>query len=158
MILLSQSRGYKEASVPLLFNFIIMNHTEVTQKWYWERVRETIKLGFQCVAWPKLYCSLRGYPIKAFGWSAIKWWDTGSPFDKTWERILPTAFNSPQEGDIIFWSEARCKDWHVAVANKFCNPSLLRYSDQNGTGNEDRIQPRWSTYRHVLGWFHRIPQ
>jgi len=132
-----------------------MNHSEVTKKWYWSRYRETTALGYQCVAWAKKYCSERWYPIKGFSGSAYKWWESGSPFDNSWERIVKTPLNYPSEGDIIFWSEARCKDWHVAVANKLCNPWLLRYSDQNGWWHEEVIQPRWSTYKNVVGWCHK---
>ena len=90
-----------------------------------------------------------------FGWSAWNGWVTWKPFDKNWVRVEKTALNYPKEWDIIFWSEKRCKDAHVAIANKFCNPLLLRYSDQNGTWHEDKIQPRWSDYKNVVGWYTR---
>lgn len=133
-----------------------MTHLEVLKKWIGENHWENEKLGYQCVAWVKLYCQERGYPIKWFGGSAWKWWQTWSPFDNTWKRVLKTPLNAPSEWDIIFWDEWRCKNWHVAVANKFCNPLVLRYSDQNWTWREDKIQNRFSWYSHVVGWFTKI--
>ena len=132
-----------------------MKHAEVTKKWYWYNVDYDGSFWFQCVDWVRQYCKERWYPIESFLGSAIMWWDTWHPFDKTWKRIEYTWLNSPSEGDIIFWSEKRCKYGHTAVANRFCNPFLLRYSDQNGTWNGDVIQPRWSSYKNMLWWYHK---
>lgn len=131
-----------------------MNHKETTKKWYWKKYRETVALGYQCVAWAKKYCAERWYPIKWFWGSAIQWWITWSPFDNTWERIESTPFNYPSEGDIVFW--ANPPYGHVWVANNFCNPVVLRCSDQNGGWNEESIQPRWLSYKNVLWWYHKI--
>ena len=132
-----------------------MTHNEVMKKWIWKWYAETMKLGFQCVAWVKKYCSEMGYPIRSFWGSAINGWLTGSPFDLSWRKVKYTWFNSPSEWDIIFWSEGRVRDGHVAVANKFCNLLVLRYTDQNGGWNEESIQPRFTWYRNVLGWYTR---
>ncbi len=132
-----------------------MNHKEFLEKWKGKNYAETSQLWFQCVWLAKKYCQERGYPIKWFWWSAYNGWVTGSPFDNTWKKVLKTSFNAPSEWDIIFWSEWRCKYGHVAVANKFCNPLTLRYVDQNGTWKGDAIQSRFSTYKHVLGWYTR---
>lgn len=110
----------------------------------------------ECVAWAKKYCEERGYPIKAFGGSAINGWLTGSPFDDTWVKVHYKKGLFPQQGDIIFWSEDRCEYGHVAVVNKFCNANVLRYSDQNGTGKQDKISRRFSDYRHVVGWMSKL--
>lgn len=133
-----------------------MNHKEVMKKWLGKNFAETPELGFQCVAWSKKYCQERGYPIKWFGWSAWKWWVTGSPFDSSWKRVVKTPFNYPSEWDVIFWSEARCKYGHVWIANWLSNPALVRYSDQNWTGKWDKIQNRFTPYTHIVGWYTRI--
>lgn len=133
-----------------------MTHLETLKKWIGKTYAETPQLGFQCVAWAKKYCQERGYPIKWFGGSAWKGWQTWSPFDNTWKRVVKTPLNAPSEWDIIFWDEWRCKYGHVAVANKFCNLWLLRYTDQNGTGKQDKIQARFSTYKNVVGWMTKL--
>jgi len=132
-----------------------MTHDIVLKLYIWKRVRETIKLGYQCVAWVKKYCELRWYPIYSFWGTAIKGWNTWSPFDSTWRRIIYNWFNSPSEGDVIFWDEGRCKDWHVAIANKFCYPFLFRYTDQNWDGRKDPIKPRWTSWKNVVWWYTR---
>lgn len=131
-----------------------MNHREILKKWIGKRVFETPKLGYQCVAWAKKYCEEKGTPIGNFSGSAEKWWNSWSPFTKNWKRVYSNGFNSPSEWDIIFWSSRRCKDWHVAIANKFCFPFLFRYTDQNGTWKEDEIQPRFEMPKNVVGWYH----
>mgnify|MGYP002359057077 FL=1 len=133
-----------------------MTHSEVIAKWLGKNYAEASNLWFQCVAWAKKYCQERWYPIKWFGGSAYKWWLTGSPFDNTWKKVVKTSFNAPKEWDIIFWDEWRCKYGHVAVASKFCNPALLRYTDQNWTWHEDKIQARFSTYKNCVGWYTKL--
>lgn len=132
-----------------------MNHNEVLKLSIWWRVRETVKLGYQCVAWAKEYCKLRWYPIRSFWGSAEIGWLTGLPFDSNWKRVEYTWFNAPSEWDVIFWSWKRCEDGHVAIANKFCYPFLFRYTDQNWNWKEDEIQPRWASPKNVVGWFTR---
>ena len=133
-----------------------MTHQEVLAKWIGKNYAESAELGFQCVWYSKLYTKERGYPIKGFWWSAWNGWVTWSPFDKTWKKIIKTPMNYPKEGDILFWSEKRCKYWHTAVANRLCNPMVLRYSDQNWTWKWDKIQNRFWTYLHCVGWFTKI--
>ena len=133
-----------------------MKHSEITKKWYGKNYVEKWMKTAECVAWAKKYCDERWYPIESFLGSAINWWDTWHPFNESWKRVEYTWLNFPSEWDIIFWSEKRCKYGHVAVANKFCNPFLLRYSDQNWEWNYDKIQPRWSSYRNILWWYHKI--
>ena len=135
-----------------------MTHDEIMKKWYWKRCQETASLWYQCVAWAKKYCDERWYAIGSFNWSAINWWKSWSPFDNSWKRVNKTKMNYPSEWDIVFF------DWwtygHVAVANKFCNPVLLRWSEQNinWTGSwlgKDAISPFWRSYSGCVGWFTR---
>lgn len=138
------------------FNYDHMNHTQTIKKWIWWHYQENEELGYQCVAWAKKYCEERGYPIRWFSGSAINGWFTGSPFDSSWKRVKYNWFNAPKEWDVIFWSENRCEDGHVAIANKFCYPFLFRYTDQNGGWYEELIQPRWNNGKNILGWFTRV--
>lgn len=133
-----------------------MKHSKVINKWKWRIYIEKWMNTAECVWWVKLYWAERWFSIKAFWWSAINWWNTWCPFDDYWERVVKTPFNSPSEWDIIFWSEKRCKNGHVSVANNLCNLIVLRHIDQNWTGKQDKIQPRWSNYSNVLWWFHKL--
>lgn len=135
-----------------------MNHSETLQKWMGKNYKEPWMRTAECVAWAKKYCEERGYPIKAFWWSAWNWWLFWKPFDETWVSIVKTPFNAPSEWDLIFWSEKRCKNGHVAIANKFCSLWLLRYTDQNWTGKQDKIQARFTTYKNCVGWYHKLWQ
>lgn len=130
-----------------------MNHKEFCIKWIGKYYVEPWMSTVECVGLSKLYCQERGYPINWFWWSAIKGWKTGSPFNSKWERIVYKPWMYPPQWAILFFSEKRCKYWHTWVANKFCNPNLLRYIDQNGTGRRDKITPRFTDYKHLLGWY-----
>lgn len=130
-----------------------MTHKQFCIKWLYHKYIEPWMSTLECVGLSKLYCIERWFPIKWFWWSAIKWWKTGSPFDDKWERVVYKPWLYPPQWAILFWSEKRCKYGHTGVSNKFCNPDLLRYIDQNGTGNRDKITPRFTDYKHLLGWF-----
>ncbi len=130
-----------------------MTHEEFIKKWIWKKYIEPWMQTVECVWGVKNYCKERGFPIKSFWGSAWNGWVTWSPFDSTWKRVVKTPFNYPKEWDIIFFNESRCKYWHVAVANKFCNPLTLRYLDENGTGKWDAYTNRFWTYLNVCGWF-----
>lgn len=137
-----------------------MNHKQFLNKWIGRKYQESPELGYQCVSLIKLYCNERGFPIRSFGWSAINWWNTGCPFNDRWERVEKTMIGYPKEWDIVFFS-----GWeygHVAIANKFCNPAVLRTIDQNAyTWNgkwewKDAITPYFRGYSNVLGWYTLI--
>ena len=133
-----------------------MNHKEILAKWVGKNYAESPELWYQCVWWVKKYYQEKDIWLNSFWGSAITGWITESPFGREWKKVKYTWFNSPSEWDVIFWSEARCKFGHTAIANKFCNPLVLRYSDQNGLWRWDKIQNRWGTYKNVLWWFTRI--
>lgn len=132
-----------------------MTHNETLSILLFNKVRETIKLWYQCVAFVKMYCIYRWYPLASFWGSANIWWQTWKPFDNSWTRIKYNWFNSPKEWDVVFWDSRRCLWWHVAIANKFCNIFVLRCVDQNWDGRQDMIQPRWYGYKNVVGWYTR---
>lgn len=130
-------------------------HKQITSQYYWTTHIEPWIGTAECVYWAKIYCKERGYPIKSFWWSAYNWWITWSPFDDSWIRVYKDSDNKPKEGDIVFWDEGRGKYCHVAVANKFCTPRVLRCSDQNGWWKHEAIQPRFYNYDNVVWWFTR---
>ena len=73
------------------------------KQWIGKRYREPGMDTYECVAWDKLYCSIRNRPIGSFGGSAYKGWRAGSPFNKKWIKVLSSPGNYPSEGDIVFW-------------------------------------------------------
>jgi hypothetical protein len=133
-----------------------MKHKEYTSLYYWKYIDFDGAFWVQCVDTARHYCKERGFPIWPFGGSAINWWNTGIPFDSSWIRFSYRPWMYPKQWDIVFWSEKRCRYWHVAVANKFCNKDILRCFDQNWTGKWDPTTPRVYTYESVLGWFHKL--
>lgn len=132
-----------------------MNHQEFLKKYIGKAINFDWVYDVQCVDWVRFYCKERGFPIKSFWWSAWNGWITWKPFDDTWEKIRKTPFNYPKEWDIVFFNENRCKYWHVAVANKFCNPLVLRYLDENWTWKWDPYTNRFSTYKNCVWWMRR---
>lgn len=132
-----------------------MTHEEFLKKWLWKKYEESPELGVQCVWGIKLYCKERWYPIKSFWWSAWNGWKTGCPFDDSWKRIEYKPWMFPKEGDIVFFSEKRCKYGHVVSANKICNKDVLRCVDSNGTGKHDPFTNRFYDYKSVAWWYQR---
>lgn len=131
-----------------------MQHRDIIIKWLWKPVKEPW-YDVECVAWSKKYCEERGYPIKSFWGSAINWWETWSPFDDSWIRYTYKPWMCPSQWDILFWSEARCLNGHTWVANKHCT-KILRYSDTNGNWKRDPVTNRFTDYKHLLWWFHKL--
>jgi len=137
-----------------------MKHSEILKKWIWKRYQENDKYKYQCISWVKKYCEEMWRPIGTFGGSAYDWWVTWKPFNKNWKKVVKTPLNYPLEWDLVFWGTTWGKwYWHVAIANKFCNPMVLRTTDQNaGTGNWDwlgknAINPFFRSYKWVVGWY-----
>lgn len=129
-----------------------MTHKEFTQKWIGKSYEETPWYGIQCVGGAKKYCQERWWTIWSFWWSAINGWKIWMPFNKDWTRVEYTPWSFPPEWALIFWSEKRCLNWHIAVANRFCNKDVLRCFDENGTGKGDPYTHRFYDYKNVL-WF-----
>ena len=112
----------------------------------------------QCIDWVRFYTNTRKRYMTNYG-NAYNLWIKG--LGKGWERINNTSWAVPQEGDVILWWPTWGGGYgHIAVANKYCNRLLLRYTDQNGGKGkgqgkgEDVITSRFGTYSGVVGWFH----
>lgn len=129
-----------------------MLHREFIKKWTGKSYAETPQLWVQCVWSVKNYCKEMWFSISSFWWSAWNWWKTWCPFDSKWKRVEYKPWLYPSQWDIVFWSESRCKDGHVSIANKFCNKDVLRHFDGNGTGNWDPYTNRFTDYKNVVGW------
>lgn len=134
-----------------------MNHAEFCKKYIGKNIDFDNAYWFQCVDLPRQYWKDMSYTIWAFWWSAWNGWKTGCPFDKTWKKIVYKPWLIPKEWDILFWNENRCKNGHVAIANKLCDTNILRYIDQNGTWKQDKIQARFTDYKNLVWWFTKKP-
>jgi len=132
-----------------------MTHSEFLKKYIGKAIDFDWVYNVQCVDWVRFYCKERGFPISSFWGSAWNGWVTWCPFDSTWKRVIKTPLNYPKEWDIIFWTEKRCKNGHVAIANKFCNLVVLRYLDENWTWKWDPYTNRFWTYNNVVWWMTR---
>lgn len=98
-----------------------MNHNDFKNKWLGQWYMENSTLGFQCVAWVKIYCEeVYWITLWSFWWTAYNWFTTWSPFNKTkWEKILNTPEFVPEQWDIIFFDKDKqnwmC--WHVWIVD-----------------------------------------
>ena len=152
-----------------------MTHKEYIKSFLWSKVRETIKLGYQCVAQAKDYCKkVRGYICWPFWWSAEKWWQNRAIVFKgkksiTWFAIVPVGsivFFKPYAKLLVSkpWSGDReprslWKYWHVAVVDYIDNDWVIRTIEQNwatwnwkGQG-DDAIRLRWYKWKSSVRWF-----
>lgn len=78
-----------------------MNHDLIIAKWLGGKYRETVQLGYQCVAWDKKYCEERwGIKNLFFGGSALNAWNGKGNLDDYFARV-PT----PQQGDLAFYNK-----------------------------------------------------
>lgn len=139
----------------------IMNHKEILKKHMWDRVDVDKAYWYQCTDWVRMYSLYRWRYITTRG-NAIYLWDKW--LGSNWKKVVKTPLNYPLEWDLVFWGTTWGKwYWHVAIANKFCNPMVLRTTDQNaGTGNWDwlgknAINPFFRSYSGVVWWFRFEP-
>lgn len=134
-----------------------MTHTEILKDYMWSRVDYDWKYNFQCVDWIKLYSKKRWRRITTSG-NAIDFWSKW--LGKDWKKIKNTTWWYPSEWDVVIWWDTWWWGyWHIAIANRFCNPMVLRTTDQNaGSGNWDwlwtnSISPFFRWYSGILGWY-----
>lgn len=141
---------------------------KIIQKYLGKRYAESKELGHQCVAWVKLFAREMGYPIKGFSWSALKGWQTGSPFSSEWKRVENTPQAVPKPGDIIFFDATKANPYgHVAVVESASSKLLVVIEQNAGNGNGNGIWANAITRRTVayiagggrgkcLGWYEWV--
>lgn len=152
-----------------IHNSIDMTYKEVFTKWIGKKYAESKELWHQCVWWAKLFCQEMWYPIKWFSWSALKWWQTWSPFNNEWKRIENSPTAIPKAGSIIFFDKSSVNPYgHVAVVDEWSTWMRLVIVEQNawsGNGNgigANAITRREISYNAVgargkcLGWYEYI--
>lgn len=137
--------------------------TRIINWWIGKNADYDKQYGSQCVDFARQYASDAGYPIWTFSGSAFNWWKTGSPFDKSWKRVVKTSLNYPNPWDIVFFEPTRTNPyWHVAISDKWCSATLLCIIEQNaGSGNWDgkwanaikRTNTTYNGSRWVCPWW-----
>ena len=112
---------------------------------------ETAELWTQCVAGVKKYSSdVLGVDLGSFWWSAINWWNTGSPFAwKPFSRIENNPTFVPRVWDICFFQIGTY--WHVAIIDEMSTTRVAFVIEQNwwngdGKGKDDYYQVKAYDY------------
>lgn len=157
-----------------------MNHTEYVEKYLGRRVDNDAAFWYQCIDLARHYCSIVWeFATKAFGGSAIAWWEnrekvfpgkryiTGYPNSsmdiKPWDIIIFKADATllhKKPWDKAWKSVKLTKYGHVAVLHTYAdNDGVVQVLEQNGgTWNgtwlgSDAIRIRWYKWKDVIAWF-----
>lgn len=108
-----------------------MNHDLIIARWVWQRYRETVALGYQCVAWDKKYCEERWGIKNLYFWgSALNAWNRLWNLDDYFTRV-PT----PQQGDLAFYNKTPTNpDGHTGIVENTKEISEQNAGRWTGTG------------------------
>ena len=141
---------------------------KIIQKYLGKRYAESKELGYQCVAWVKLFAREMGYPISGFSGSALKGWQTGSPFSAEWKRVENTPQAVPKSGAIIFFDATKANPYgHVAVVERADQKLMIVIEQNAGNGNGNGLGMNAITRNTVgytasgsrgkcLGWYEYV--
>ena len=141
---------------------------KIIQKYLGKRYAESKELGYQCVARAKLFAREMGYPIAGFSGSALKGWQTGSPFSAEWRRVENTPQAVPKPGAIVFFDATKANPYgHVAVVESASSNLLVVIEQNAGNGNGNGLGMNAITRRTVgytggnsrgkcLGWYEYV--
>lgn len=143
-----------------------MTTKEIFDKWIGKKVDYDGSYWFQCTDWSRQFAQEVWLPIKWFSWSALKWWETASPFVGTeWVRVENTPNAVPTNGSIIFFDKTTTNPYgHVAVVDSANAGSIILVEQNAGSGNGNGIGANAITRRTVgyiarawrgkcLGWY-----
>lgn len=128
-----------------------MIHSEIIDTMLGQRYRETIKLGYQCVAWAKKYAEMRWWITwLSFWWTAYNWFlgkgNLYTHFDKV---------NDPQEWDYVFYEPISWinPEGHISIYDRVCETiAQNEYGSASGVG-QDAIS-RIKSSRKII-WYLR---
>lgn len=111
-----------------------MNHEQYKQQRLNKRIDFDWWFGFQCVDLARHYMELvHKYKSGTFSWSAINGYNTGSPFDTTWEKV---SWWTPKQGDIVFQNPTKQNPyWHVAICDTVNGKNIVVVEQNGATGN-----------------------
>lgn len=143
-----------------------MTTKEVFDKWIGKKYAESKELWHQCVSLVKLFAQEVWFPIKWFSWSALRWWETDSPFVGTeWVRVENSINAIPTNWSIIFFDKTTTNPYgHVAVVDSADVNNIVLVEQNAGSGNGNGIGANAITRRTVwytarawrgkcLGWY-----
>lgn len=141
-----------------------MNHKEYTAAYNGTTlVKETEKLGTQCVAQAKHYSKkVNWITLKGFNGSALQGWKTWSPFVWTpYTRVEYKKWMTPSVWDIIFF-DLGTEYGHVCIVDEGTTTTTLARLEQNmGNGDgqwyDDRMTQRKTNYKGVVWWYTLKP-
>jgi CHAP domain len=119
--------------------------------------------GMQCVDLVKDFVKeFHGVTLGSFSGSAFAGWESGSPFDKKWKKVVYKDGLVPQLWDVIFFDKTTKMPYgHVAIA-LIGTTTRLAILEQNGkvwageAKNGDEIRESIVTYKtpmKVVGWY-----
>ena len=141
---------------------------QIINKYIGKRVDYNYDKSYQCVDFVKQYV-LEQYwvTLNPFGPSALTGWNSGSPFNSSWKRVVYTQWTFPEVGDIVFLDKTYGNKYgHVCVADANCNQSVLNIIEQNawdglgswlGWNAVTRRSIKYKSNRgNCLGWFTLI--
>ena len=130
----------------------------------WRRVKEEW-YEYECVWFAKHAVSkIHKRTLSSFWWSAISWWISWSPFNKSRTRIYNKPELIPKQGDVIFFDATRNnRRWHVAIVYQADANSVL-VIEQNWVWTKSGLKwdaIRLKTYNYLsprcLWWFTLNP-
>lgn len=142
-----------------------MTHQEFLDKRLGSKYRETVQLGYQCVALVKLYCSQRGWKQVGYFWGVGAyqgWVNNNNTFDQNFYDKIPNTIQAiPQQGDIIIFkpTPSNKNHGHIGIVDS-ANKSYVWVLEQNGWLGKwewvgtDAIRIRKYSYSNVVGWYH----
>ena len=143
----------------LIMESYFQKFTRTINKWIGKSVDYDKAYWSQCVDFARQYCADLWTPIGTFSGSAFKWWQTGSPFNVRWERIIRYE-NFPSAWSVVFFAPTKNNPYgHVAIADNGCTETVLKIIEQNaGSWNWDwkwnnTIRKRTTNYKNCLGWY-----
>ena len=143
-----------------------MTTKEIFDKWLWKTIDYDKAYNIQCTDWSRQFAKEQWSPIGTFSGSALKWWQTGSPFVGTeWKRVENSPTSVPKQGSIIFFDKTTSNPYgHVAVVDSADVNNITLVEQNAGSGNWDWLWANAITRRTVkyiagagrgkcLGWY-----
>ena len=95
-----------------------MDYKAILDSWIGNTCQESSSLWYQCVALSKQFAKDIWNPIKWFSGSALKWWQTWSPFDDEWERVTYEKWKVPKLGEILQGWEKLVKEGKALIIQR----------------------------------------
>lgn len=142
---------------------VFQKFTATVSKWLGKWVDFDKAYGDQCVDWAKQFAlDQYGVTLGNFSGSALNGWNTGSPFDSKWTRVVYKKGLIPGIGDIVFFDKMSYNPYgHVAVGDNGSDINNCCVIEQNGGAGKatgtwvDAIRKKIYDYKTppCLGWF-----